>query len=199
MTEKVKVSVDRYKEILKEKGLSVYKLIKLTGIKKPTLYTYMNEQTPLTKTICGILADAINVDELEAFPDLAEDAEVPATFTTGEGLITIENMAADAATLVPEDGCTLKSRKVVDHHGTEHDALSISIETQVIIKTGVKADTVDMDRIIVKGLSRHIIPHECHVVLTPLNINNELCVALYNHGKPLMISRGTEVARVMVV
>jgi len=197
------IKLDILEGKMKEKGLSVYKLIKLTGLKKSTLYSYFNGRSPVTKEVCGILADAINVDVLKLFPDLADEDDVTIEdikeAPKNRPLITIEDMTTDGATLVPEDGYTVKARMVVDHLGTKLNALAVQSETQVLVATGIKADNVDMDRLIVHGLTRHIIENECHVLHTPIKQNGELCIVLYVHSHPLMVCRGKEIAQLMYV
>lgn len=214
-------NLELYTQKLKEKGLTIWKLIKMTGLKKSTMYAYFDGKYPLTPRLCAIFADAICVDITEVFPQLNRRGLQLADVRDGDydpnllkdGVlqntdkeikameedlkITITDMVADAATLVPEDGFTLKSRTVTDHNDREHQSLSVQPETQVIIKTGVKAVNIDLNKVIVYGIKRHMIENECHVVPSPVSINGELAIFLYVHGKPLMVSRGTEVARLI--
>jgi lambda repressor-like predicted transcriptional regulator len=214
-------NLELYKKKLEEKGLNRWKLIKLTGIKKSTLYAYFDGKYPLTPRHCAIFADAIGVEVTEVFPQLNTRGPELADVTDGEYdpnnlkervlqktdkeieemekdlAIKIEDMVANAATLVPEDGFTLKSRTIVDHNDTEREALSVQTETQVIIKTGVKALNIDLNRTMVYGIKRQMLENECHIVPSPISINGELAIVMYVHGKPLMISRGTEVARLI--
>ena len=45
---------------IKEQGISIYKLSKITGIPNPTLYNYRNGSEPSFKNMCKI-ADALDV------------------------------------------------------------------------------------------------------------------------------------------
>lgn len=45
---------------IKEQGISIYKLSKITGIPNPTFYNYRNGSEPSFKNICKI-ADALDV------------------------------------------------------------------------------------------------------------------------------------------
>ncbi|WP_137598213.1 helix-turn-helix domain-containing protein [Paucilactobacillus kaifaensis] len=47
-------------QILKEKDMSIYKLARLTGIQKNTLYSYTAGAEPSFKNACKI-ADALNI------------------------------------------------------------------------------------------------------------------------------------------
>lgn len=45
---------------IKEQGISIYKLSKITGIPNPTFYNYRNGSEPSFKNMCKI-ADALDV------------------------------------------------------------------------------------------------------------------------------------------
>jgi len=46
---------------------------------------------------------------------------------------------------------------------------------------------------------KHLIENECHVEHTAFSINGEVCIAMYVHGKPLMLYRGIEVAKLIYI
>jgi hypothetical protein len=216
-------NLELFEKKMAEKKITKYKLVKLTGIKKSTLYAYFSGRIPMTPPLCATFADAIGVEIGEVFPQINEKGPELASVKDGtynpEDLknhvpqksqeeiekledspaITVENMVAEAATLVPDDGFTLKSRMVVDHLGTEREALYVQPETQVVIKTGVKTLDVNLNKVIVHGIPKHMIDNECHVLPTPIDINGELCVVMYLHGKQLMVCRGLEIAHLMFI
>ena len=217
--------LELFTEAMERKGITRYQLIKLTGIKKSTLYAYFDGRGTLSKSVCSVLADAIGEEICEVFPQFRHKTVELADITKGEydpmelsdtkklqptieevnnmnekGLkIVLDDMMAGAANLIPEDGVTLKSRLIQDLNDRKTESLSIQPETQVIIYTGVKALGLPMDRLIARDIKAHIIENECHVVSTPFTINGEVCIALYNHGKPLMCYRGKEVAKLILV
>ena len=212
-------------DAMQRKGITRYQLVKLTGIKKPTLYAYFEGRGNLSASVCAILADAIGEEVCDVFPQIRSKTPELASIADSDydpvnlsdktklqptkeevqimeekGLkIAIEDMMAGAANLIPEDGVTLKSRLIQDLNDYKHDSLLIQPETQVIIYTGIKALGLPVERLVARDLKKHIIEHECHVVSTPFTINGELCVALYNHGKPLMCYRGKEVCKLILV
>ncbi len=217
--------LELYWEAMQRKGITRYKLIKLTGIKKPTLYAYFEGRGTLSASVCSVLADAIGEEVIDVFPQLRQRRPELADITKGDydpmklsdkktlqptveevnnmnekGLkVALEDMMAGAGNLVPEDGITIKSRLIQDMNGRLIESLCVQPETQIIVMTGIKATNLNVDRIIIRDLKKHIIENEAHVCPTPFSFNGELCVALYVHGKPLMVYRGKEIGKMILV
>lgn len=206
------LKLDLMKEKMKERGITTYQLIKLTGIKKSTLYSYFAGTTPITPATCARLADAIDIEITEVFPSLNNlkgdliELDVPNNSEykplikendMGErSSFTEKDMVAGAATITPTGGYIAKIRQVVDHLGTVHDNLLVQNETQVTLMTGIKAPE-DIDSMCANGLKKHIMEHEAYIYHTAFSVNGELCVSIYVHGKPLMLCRGAEIAKLM--
>lgn len=192
-----------YKQKMKEKGITTYMLVRLTGLKTSTTYSYMAGGINLTTSLCAIFADAINVDIGEAFPHLIINKnliELNNTEQENDMAKRTEfsemDMVTSAASMSPTAGYIARARSVTDHLGTVHDHLLVQSETHVTVATGIKAPE-NIDRIMPFGMKDHIIKHEAFVYQKAFAINGELCISLYVHGKPLMISRGIEIASLL--
>lgn len=205
------------KKMLKEKKMSAYKLVRLSGMSASSVNAIVNGKYIPDSEKCSIIADVLEVPVQDIFPachvkrseleDITKNPDYdPRTLrdetilegkeiTMGEAQrnlldIKVTQMVPGAANLVPELG-RIKSRKVMDAENLEEfEGRQIMTQEQLCILTGIKAQGLDIDRIMVKTDKKLIMKNEFHLHPFIFVHNGEVMVIGYCHGKPLMIHRG---------
>ena len=74
MNERMITEIDGLRRHMEEKKVTAYKLCKLTGIKRSTLYAYVGGRLAIPEMKCRIIADALGVEVADMFPQIVDPA-----------------------------------------------------------------------------------------------------------------------------